>query len=206
VVKVLDPAGYGPMTITQSISIAGIEGAGINHGSAGAAIAINAGPNDNINLTHLTIDGIKTGTAGIRLNSGGSLTITHCVVRNFVIDGIRLQPLTGGIKFLIGDTLVSNNSGNGISVAPRGTGTAIGTLDHVSADDNRIDGISVNIEATIMAIKSIANNNNGAGFSNHKGSLLLAHSTAMGNEVGVFVGGTVESDGNNAIHDNRTNV
>jgi hypothetical protein len=83
-IKVLDPAPYGPVTITNSISITGVEGASINRPS-GDHITINAGPNDTINLSHLTLDGFRIASLskGIVLNSGGSLTISHCTVRNF---------------------------------------------------------------------------------------------------------------------------
>jgi hypothetical protein len=50
-IKALDPAPYGPMTITNSISITGVEGAGIFRTSAVDAITINAGPNDTINFS-----------------------------------------------------------------------------------------------------------------------------------------------------------
>ena len=56
-IKALDPAPYGPVTITHSISITGVEGAGSFRTSAVDSITINAGPNDTVNLSHLTIDG-----------------------------------------------------------------------------------------------------------------------------------------------------
>jgi hypothetical protein len=55
-IKALDPAPYGPVTITRSISITGIERASINRAS-GIHITINAGRLDTINLSHLTLDG-----------------------------------------------------------------------------------------------------------------------------------------------------
>jgi hypothetical protein len=126
-VKALDPAHYGAMIIAKSISITGVEGAGRTLNLTKDAITINAGPNDRINLSHLTLDGVKVASHGIVLNSGGSLTISHCIVRNFVIHGILLQP-TGKTQFLISDTLVSDNSIRGIIVIPQG-GSAQGTLD-----------------------------------------------------------------------------
>jgi hypothetical protein len=104
-IKALDPANYGGIVITKSISLTGIEGAGIGRGTAADAITINAGTNDRINLSHLTLEGFKIAQRGIVLISGGSLTITDCVVRNFTSTGILLQP-AGVAKFLIKDTLV----------------------------------------------------------------------------------------------------
>ena len=117
-IKALDPAPY-PVTITNSISITGVEGASINRPS-GDHITINAGPNDTINLSHLTLDGFKTAINGIVLNSGGSLTIAHCAVRNFGVAGIVLAP-TGTTAFLIADVVVSGIGNRGIDVFPQGT-------------------------------------------------------------------------------------
>jgi hypothetical protein len=75
-IQALGPANYSGVIITQAISLTGIEGAGID--GAGFSITINAGPNDAINLSHLTVDGLTTASVGITLNSGGSLTISRC--------------------------------------------------------------------------------------------------------------------------------
>ncbi len=205
----LDPANYGSMIITQSISITGIEGAGINR-KAGDAVTINAGPNDVVNLSHLTLDGLKLANTGILLNSGGSLTISDCTVRNFLGTGIFLQP-TGAAKFLIGDTLVSDNSSDGIGVVPQGTGSAQGTLDHVSMNKNRF-GIHVDGRVTsgapidVTSVDSRATNNRNGFFASGKGVIRLAHSAATGNGTGVSVVGTVESFGDNDIGGNDTDV
>ncbi|MGH6812013.1 MAG: hypothetical protein ACREDM_06575 [Methylocella sp.] len=204
-VKVLDPANYGGVTITQSISIAGIEGAGIDHGS-GNAITINAGPNDEINLAHLTVDGLKTGGSGIVLNSGGSLTITHCVVRNFTNTGVFLTPTAGTTQFLIAGTLVSDNGTASIEVIPLG-GSVQGALDHVSMNKAGL-GIGVQSNGNVTVVGSIASNNAGSGFFTEGGGILrLAHSAATGNGIGVFnSSGTVVSAGDNFINGNGTDV
>ncbi|MGH6838686.1 MAG: hypothetical protein ACREDT_07770 [Methylocella sp.] len=205
-VKVLDPANYGAMTITQSISIAGIEGAGINR-SAGDAITINAGTNDVVNLTHLTIDGLKTGGSGIVVNSGGSLTITHCVVRNYANDGIVVQP-TGKTNFLVADVVVSDNSGPGIMVRPIGAGKVFaGTLDHVLMNSNSqglvVDSGATSAEADVVSVGSIAANNQFDGFfaTGSRGALSLTHSVAFGNLPDVHQAGGIFliSFGDNSI-------
>ena len=205
-IKALDPAHYGGVTITNSISITGVEGAGIDLDTATDAITINAGADDTINLSHLTLDGLKTGRSGIVLNSGGSLTITDSVVRNFEI-GIFLRP-TGNTAFLIAYVTSSDNRVAGIDVIPEVTGSARGTLDHVSANKNG-NGIEVTSRATVLAVNSTAADNGNTGFNvGDVGSVLrLAHSAATGNGTGFFVGaGTAESAGNNFIRGNGANV
>lgn len=208
--KALDPAHYGAVVITKSLSITGVEGASRILNIAKDAITINAGPNDVVNLSRLTLDGVKVASHGIVLNSAGSLTVTDCVVRNFTSTAILLQP-SGAAKFLIGDTQVSNNSGFAVSVVPQGKGSAIGTLNHVSFTKNSvgitIDGFNGGVDVT--AIHSIATNNSGTGFATQGkfAVLRLAHSTATnnGNGVAIGTGSTAESFGDNDIHGNQTN-
>src|SRR5450631_4083490 len=75
-IDILDPAGYGAITITKAISIVneGVGEAGVQ-ATAGNAIAINAGATDSVYLKGLNIDGQGTALHGVVVNSVGSLTI-----------------------------------------------------------------------------------------------------------------------------------
>ncbi len=203
-IKALDPADYGPITITQSISITGVDGAGI---SGFNGITINAGPNDTINVSYLTLDGFKTATRGILLNSGGLLTITHCAVRNYTTEGIRIAPASGTANFLIRDVVAANNA-VGVFAIGIGPGKAQGTLDKVLAHENDF-GIGVGGGATVLASNSTANISSDRGFTIGTGGILrLAHSAATGNGIGVALaaGALVESAGDNFINGNATEV
>src|SRR5579872_5760289 len=76
-IDVLDPAGYGAVTITKALSIVndGVGTAGIQASSGATAITINASSSDNVTLRGLSIDGLGSGGNGVALGSGGSLTI-----------------------------------------------------------------------------------------------------------------------------------
>src|ERR1035437_7928462 len=56
-IDVLDPAGYGTMTITKAVSIVndGVGVAGIQPGSGFSGVTINAGAFDSVHLRGLTI-------------------------------------------------------------------------------------------------------------------------------------------------------
>jgi hypothetical protein len=205
-IKALDPAAYGPTTITHSISITGVEGAGIDKPS-GDEITINAGPNDTVNLSRLTVDGVQTAATGIRLNSGGSLIITNCVIRNFTGAGIQLSPQTT-TAFLIADTVVAGNSAVGIGLHGQGTGSAEGTLNRVSVTDNG-NGLFVGGHATVLAINSSVADNASSGIDIFNGGVArLFHSVVTGNIQGVIVGTgtTAVSAGDNVIRGNVTDV
>src|ERR1051326_6903442 len=87
-IDVLDPAGYGAVTITKSISIQGHQFSGISTPSGGTGITINASASDDINLSGLIIEGAGLGQLGIVFNTGRSLSIENCVIRNVFNDGI----------------------------------------------------------------------------------------------------------------------
>ena len=206
-VKALDPADYGSMVITKSISISGVEGAGIDRNS-GDAILIKTAPNDVVNLSHLILDGNKAAKNGIRIiQPAGSLTIAHCTVRNFTT-GLFYEMSGGTTNFLIRDTLFSDNSGDAIFIAPLGKNSAQGVLNHVLINNNG-DGLHIfgfAGVADILAIDSSATNNVIAGFDDQSGTLRLAHSTAKGNGIGVSVGDKTYSSGDNFINGNVQDI
>jgi hypothetical protein len=57
-IDVLDPAGYGSLTINKAISIVndGVGTAGVIVPSGGVGITINAGPNDAVSLRGLSVE------------------------------------------------------------------------------------------------------------------------------------------------------
>lgn len=206
-IKALDPADYSSVTITHSVTITGVEGAGIFQTANADAITINAGPSDTINLSHLTLDGFKVSNFGMVFNSGASLTMTHCSVRNFTTTGILIFP-KGNTAFLIADTIVSNNN-EGVAVVPQATGTAHGTIDHVIATSNLGIGIGTGGSggpSTVQVVESIAAQNSIGFFVNSGKFLRLGHSAATGNGTGVEGSGKAESAGNNFIRGNGTDV
>src|SRR5476649_892163 len=92
-IDILDPAGYGALTITKAISVVndGVGTAGVQ-ATSGNAITINAASGDSVYLSGLNIDGVRQQSLnGILFNSGADLTVTNCVVRHFSSDGIVLQ-------------------------------------------------------------------------------------------------------------------
>src|SRR5579883_3053822 len=74
-IDVLDPAGYGAVTITKALSIVndGVGTAGVQQGTTGAtAITINAGSTDTVTLRGLDIDGLGAGQSGISVQTAGA--------------------------------------------------------------------------------------------------------------------------------------
>src|SRR5262245_14625939 len=90
-IDVLDPAGYGSVSITKSLSIQGHCFAGISPAAAPAeGVVIAAGPNDRVSLHGLIIDGLHLGATCIDFQSARSLIIENSVVRNWINSGIAM--------------------------------------------------------------------------------------------------------------------
>jgi Right handed beta helix region len=122
-IDVLDPAGYGPVTITHGISIQAHGFGGITQTASCptcAAITISVTTSDPVMLNGLLIDGAGTGNYGIYITAGPSVQILNSVIRHFGL-GIYQFSSTDGSNLLIEDTTASDNSGTGIIVSPTGT-------------------------------------------------------------------------------------
>ena len=113
-ISVLDPGGFGALTITKSISVVadGVEGGVLVSGTP--AITINAGPNDNISLYGLTIEGTGTGTAGIRILQANNVFVSNTVIRGFQGTGgygVDIEPSNGPRIYLKDVSINTNTTG-----------------------------------------------------------------------------------------------
>ena len=150
-IDVLDPAGYGAITITKAISIVndGVGTAGVQQtGSGQDAISINAGPTDAITLRGLTIDGLGAAKDGVGLAEAGQLTMVNCVIRRFAHDGVYLQQATGVLRLSVLNSIATDNTGDGFGVAPANGGQILGVIDHSAAITNGQNGVLVSGLAT----------------------------------------------------------
>jgi len=168
-ITVLDPGGYGSLTITKSISVMndGVGEASILVSGGAIGITINGNAGTYVNLRGITIQGIGLGgSIGLRFNTGFALTMTNCVVRNHTGDGIVFFPFTNA-SLSVSDSLVADNGGHGIHVVSTGSGAVKAAFTRVEAYNNSMHGIFMDSGTTLSATvaDSVAANNGGNGFS-----------------------------------------
>ena len=174
IVAALDPGKYGPLTITYPVTVNGNGWAAITAPAQGNGITINA-VSGNVILTGLEVDGTGAAYNGIVFNSGTSLTVSNCIVKDFISsngtsgNGIMIAPTSGSVDFTIINTVALNNASAGIHYLPAsGSATATGAIDNVIAANNAI-GIAVDLSAAsggsaaVTISNSIANNNTADG-------------------------------------------
>src|SRR5262249_38632595 len=94
-ITVLDAGSFGSVIINRNISIIndGVGEAGALVSGGGVGITVNAGANDHVSLRGLTIKGLDFqygGGNGIQFNTGKSLTIENCAIRNLTGDAIQV--------------------------------------------------------------------------------------------------------------------
>jgi hypothetical protein len=124
-INVLDPGGFGAVTITKSISIisdsveAGVLATGIN------GINVAAAATDVVVLEGLDFEGLGTGVDGIKITGGGAIFVHKCKIRHFMGNGINV---TGNAptRVVIRDCQILFNGGGvnvqGVGGAPNGAG------------------------------------------------------------------------------------
>jgi hypothetical protein len=139
-ISVLDPGGFGGVTITKSITIngegtlAGITAAGVN------GIVINAGATDNIYLKNLDINGACTGLSGIRYLAGNSVVVEKVRIYSFADFGIEVNKTTNGFLSVSNSSIV-NCIDAGIT-----TTTSAGTV-RTDVENTKVFGCTVGFKA-----------------------------------------------------------
>ena len=152
-ISVLDPGGFGTVTITKSISIVarGVEGSILASGTNG--ININAGVNDIIHLYGLSIEGANTANTGVDISQAGSVYISHTVIRGFKANaatGIAVHSATSPTRlYLYQDEINNNNIGLSIH---GGSATNAVLVDSCVFDTNSSNTISLDTSTSAAAV------------------------------------------------------
>ena len=112
-ISVLDPGGFGAVTITKAITING-DGtlAGIL-ASLTNGVIVNAGVNDVITLRSLSINGAGNGINGVRFLAGRALHIENCSISGFTthgIDVVHTSTTTPGHLTVVNTTITNIGS------------------------------------------------------------------------------------------------
>ena len=206
-IDVLDPGGFGAVTITKAITLDGGGGQVASVLVSGTnGIIVSAGANDIVILRNLRINGIGSGLNGVLFNSGAQLSVENCDIFGFTQSGISANTST------VSDLYVTNtyitNSVNGISLATSSAGMLV-VIDRTRVFNVTTNGIGVNsgiidTEVTNTAITSAATGvivSGGSTRANVDTSSILNNTTAFN----AAASGSIIRISNNIIYDNATN-
>ena len=121
-INVLDPGGYGGVTIGKSITIDGTGTFGSILAAGTQGILINFSASDQaktVRLRGLSINGMGTATDGIRIMSNGQVFIEDMIIDGLSRHGINIA--ASGAYVSVKNTTIRNCGKFGINLEPSGT-------------------------------------------------------------------------------------
>jgi len=228
-INVLDPGGFGAVTITKAITI---DSGPFNGGvlvSGTNAIVVNAAAADNVTLRGLNIDGLDTSLDGIKVLSAKQVSVLDCQIYGFQ-NGIEVASGGTSTNLVLRNVVIKNCSINGILTAT--TGTASTSIDFEAVNvSNSVNGFNAqngtrgSMRASVFGLNSSTGINTTQSTSstevNVDASLFTGSATGINtgastrvriarclisqNANALGLGGAVDSGGNNTIMGNSTN-
>ena len=198
-ISVLDPGGYGAVTITRSVTINGTPGQGYGSifATASAGVIINiVDPSDTrrtVRLNWLDINGGGIGINGVRIASG-NLPDTSIVIENSVMDGFTgrgiLDERSNGGKLVVADTVIRHTLGSGIQIAPASPVDRIdATISNVRVHNSAVAGLTLNGGSRATIVNSVFSGSAfGLDIEENNTEALADNVTLNGNSTGMFVG------------------
>ena len=185
-INVLDPGGFGAVTITKSITIssAGFEAGVLVSGTNG--IVINA-PGANVILRGLDFEGLGTGLDGVLILNAANVRVENSTINDFSHNGIELATNSTVTKLEVNNTDIYNNAGDGIIVDPNGSGQkGKATLFNDTLENNNCGVVADAYDGSGGIVGTGAN----CGTSSGTGAGAIATITAFGLTIADNVKGT----------------
>jgi hypothetical protein len=144
-ISVLDPGGFGALTITKAITINGHGPLASILASGTTGIIVNAPSTANVVLRDLDINGAGTGIDGIRILNGAKIVIENTRIQGFTQQGIEIAPSTAGLvqQVVVHKSEIRNNTQQGILVLPTGTATVKLEVSSSLVSNHGVGGVDV---------------------------------------------------------------
>jgi hypothetical protein len=205
-IDVLDPGGFGTVTITKSITIDGSGGsiAGVLTSSGINGIIINSAT-AIVHLRNLDIESSLPGAPagqgnnGVEVTAASQVHIERCVIASFANAAVNFHPVSGSL--FISDTTIMNNTNGGIAIATGRatienlhatgngngvvvTGAAIVTVRNSFAAGGSVGFAAIVNAAAVLNLESVVATNNSTGVQVNSGATArLSNSTIVSNSV-----------------------
>ena len=213
-ISVLDPGGFGAVTITKAITIdgdgtlAGILAATVN------GIIVNAGVNDAVTIRSISINGTSganIGLNGIRFLAGRTLRVENCSISGFSQRGIDVVHTSTTTP---GELLVQNTSFDSINTSAIRIDHAAGAVPVSAMINNvRVDRTSIGVDVVQDSTATISNSvfsqiTNQAVVAEGTAIINLVNSTLFKNGTGIsaFTSGSTIRITGSSIFNNGTGV
>jgi hypothetical protein len=154
-VVVLSTAGYGPFTVTKSVSI--ISPPAYHAAMAptsGTAITVNA-PGATVVLRNLYLNSLGALT-GVSIQSASIVHVEGLVVNYFGLNAVEITGMIGGsAELFVKDAEIRDNGQSGILLSPS-SGNVVASIDHARLERNLYgliadSGVDLTVRETVAA-------------------------------------------------------
>ena len=198
-IDVLDPGGFGAVTITKAITIDGGGGQVASVLVTGTnGIIVQAQPNDVVTLANLRFqggcNGANQGLSAIKFNSGKGLNVINCYIWNFTT-GIDITLSATGSFVFVSNTTVKHSTGDGLAAT-----TSAGTVKVMIAESHFTEngtGLHAKANSRVTADHcTFSNNTNDGAFADGTGGVSVANVTNS----------TIANNGTNGIEANAGGI
>ena len=183
-IDVLDPGGFGAVTITKAITIDGGSTMASILAPATNGIVVNAGATDTVVLRNLSIDGSgpTLGLNGISFLAGLNLVVENCAIFNFSQHGIIDFSTTTNGSVYVGN-VVTGNANVGMGIGAAATHKAV--VDNFRSFGNLI-GLATGIGNSVTVRNSNLSSNTATGLENDGATISVDNSVIANNGIGVL--------------------
>src|SRR5689334_7330439 len=118
-INCLDPAGYGAVTVTKSITIdcEDTQGSILSAGTNGVIVNITSATDTKkaFKIRGISINGAGTGINGIRVLAANTVHLDEVVIDGMTQHGVSIETTSGTPKVFVQDTHIRSVTGNGIN-------------------------------------------------------------------------------------------
>jgi len=195
-IDALDPAGFGTLNITKSITVDGTAtgSAGVlNAGTSGVIVNITSGTDvrKTVTLRSISYQGAGSGTIGIRILAATRVFVENCYIsgqNGSPGDGIKDERTAANSLLEVDNTTITNNSGNGINITAGASASGVNV--HVSnsrLQGNGNTGMVLTNGAKGTIYNSAINGHSGSGggfFLSGTSEVSVDHCVVSNNNVG----------------------
>lgn len=194
-INVIDPGGFGAVTITKSMTIDG-QGPQSSILASGTSGVIINGAGIVVNLRNLSINGASTTAgSGIRILNAAAVNIENCIIMNFtgtgtVGRGVSIETAVANVRVTVLDSTLYNMGNAAIHSVPT-AGNVVLNVHNTRIYRGASSAIDVrNLTKATISYCDFSNNGTGAGVTLEQTSAEanISNTILSNNQFGVLSG------------------
>ncbi len=194
-INVIDPGGFGGVTITKSMTIDGQGPQSSILASGTSGVIINAA-GIVVNLRNLSINGASTTAgSGVRILNAAAVNIDNCVIMNFTGTGtvgraVSIETAAANVRVTVSNSLIYNTGNVSIASVPT-AGNVLLNVHNTRIYKSNSSAIDArNLTKATISYCDLSNHGNGAAVVVEQTSseAMISNTIMANNQFGVLCG------------------